>query len=468
MLKIFNTLSKSKEIFSPINKKQVKIYVCGITPYKMCHIGHGRTFIIFDIIIRYLKFLGYNVQYIRNITDINDKIIQIAHKRDININDITKKIIKEISKDFYNLNILPPNVEPKVTDHINDIISMIKTLLDNKNAYIAKNGDIMFSIKKYLNYGILSKQKIDFLQLGKRIKNISFKKNCKDFILWKLVNKKTIGWISPWGYGRPGWHIECSAISNKYLGNFFDIHGGGSDLIFPHHENEIAQSYCANKSFSVNYWVHTGLININNKKMSKSLDNTIKLRNLLTKYNKEIIRYFFTATHYRSPIVYSENKLKQAQLAIQKLYTSMSYWNNNYLNTTIQNNFFSLEKKFYEAMDDDFNTPKAYNILFKISHNINIAYHQKKYLIVNHLILKLKKLGNIIGILYFNPKNYFKDYGKFYNQYNELEIDKLIKKRNIARKNKLWYEADLIRNILNNKNIILEDRKNGTIWKRKN
>lgn len=467
MLKIFNTLSKKKEIFSPINKKQVKIYVCGITPYDICHIGHGRTFIIFDIIIRYLKFLGYKVFYIRNITDVDDKIIKLAKKKNKNIKYITKDIIKEISEDFNNLNILSPNFEPKVTNHIKDIILMIKKLLINNTAYIAKNGDIMFSIKKYPDYGILSKQNIELLKSNIRIKNINIKKNYKDFILWKLTNKPNIGWNSPWGYGRPGWHIECSTLSRKYLGKNFDIHGGGNDLIFPHHENEIAQSSCIDKKFYVNYWIHTGMIIINNQKMSKSLKNTFKIKDILLKYNEEVIRYFLTITHYRRPIIFNENKLKQAQLAIQKLYISLFYKKNIFNIKNLKNNFFLLEQQFYESMNDDFNTPKAYSILFKISKKINIAYNKKKYLIANYFILKLKKLGNILGILFYNPKKYLQNNKSSCNYYCEDKIKKLIKKRNIARYNKLWNEADLIRNRLKKNNIILEDTDIGTIWKKK-
>ncbi|QJC32730.1 cysteine--tRNA ligase [Enterobacteriaceae endosymbiont of Donacia semicuprea] len=467
MLKIFNTLSKNKKKFYPINKKIVKIYVCGITPYDICHIGHARTFIIFDIIIRYLKFLGYKTKYVRNITDIDDKIINIAKKKKQSINNITKKIINKISQDFNNLGILAPDFEPKVTNHINDIINTINILLKNNSAYIAKNGDIMFSIKKYLNYGILSKQKINLLKLNKKIKNIFIKNNYKDFVLWKLTNKLNIGWISPWGYGRPGWHIECSTLSYKYLGNFFDIHGGGNDLVFPHHENELAQSSCINKLFYVNYWIHSGMVIVKNKKMSKSLNNTFKIKDILLKYNKEIIRYFLTITHYRSPIIYNEKKLKQAQLAIQKLYISMYNINYSYNIKNIKTNFFSLENQFYNAMNDDFNTPKAYSILFKISRKINIANNNKKYLIANYLILKLKKLGNILGLLFYDPKNYLKNNGDLNDYYNRYEIEKLIKKRNIARSNQLWNKADFIRNKLKNKNIILEDTNNGTIWKKK-
>ncbi|QJC29795.1 cysteine--tRNA ligase [Enterobacteriaceae endosymbiont of Plateumaris sericea] len=474
MLKIFNTLSKQKEIFKPIHKNKVKIYVCGVTTYDLCHIGHGRTFVIFDLIIRYLKNLGYKVEYIRNITDIDDKIINLANEKNINIKYITDKMISEMQLDFKSLNLLNPDIEPRVTDHINEIIIIIKNLIKNNYAYIANNGDVMFSIKSYLHYGQLSRQNLNKLKLQNKKIHFSIKKNYIDFVLWKISKKKQIGWSSPWGYGRPGWHIECSAMSHKYFGNCFDIHGGGNDLIFPHHENEIAQSYCFDKSFHVNYWIHSGMVMINNKKMSKSLHNSLKLRDILSKYNNEVIRYFFTSTHYRSPIIYNENILKQSEASIKRLYTSIYYINDILLKKNIeyqnykkdkQNIFF--EKKFYEAMNDDFNTPKVYSILFNMSYQINILNNKKKFLYANNLILKLKDLGNILGILFYNPKNYFKNNNNNSYYFNKYQIEKLIKIRNNARKNKCWIKADDIRNLLNNQNILLEDSQFGTIWKKK-
>ncbi|QJC28905.1 cysteine--tRNA ligase [Enterobacteriaceae endosymbiont of Plateumaris rustica] len=471
MLKIFNTLSKKKEIFKPIHNNEVKIYVCGVTTYDLCHIGHGRTFIIFDLIIRYLKYLGYKVQYIRNITDIDDKIIDIANKKNKSIKYITNKMISEMKLDFKNLNLLKPDIEPRVTNHINEIIIIIKYLIKNNNAYIAKNGDVMFSIQSYLDYGQLSRQKLN--KLKNKHKHIFFKKNHIDFVLWKTSTKKQIGWLSPWGYGRPGWHIECSAMHHKYFGNCFDIHGGGNDLIFPHHENEIAQSYCLDKSFHVNYWIHSGMIMINNKKMSKSLHNSLKLRDILSKYNNEIIRHFFASTHYRSPIIYNEDFLKQSESSIKRLYISIYHINNILSHIDINNQNYKkdeknifFEKMFYEAMNDDFNTPKAYSILFNMSHQINILNNKKKFLYANNLILKLRDLGNILGILFYDPQKYFKNKLNLH-YYNKLQIEKLIKIRNNARKNKFWTEADYIRDLLNNKNILLEDSQFGTIWKKK-
>ncbi|QJC30242.1 cysteine--tRNA ligase [Enterobacteriaceae endosymbiont of Neohaemonia nigricornis] len=462
MLKIFNTLSKKKEIFQAIYNNKITIYVCGITPYDMCHIGHGRTFIIFDIIIRYFQFLGYKVKYIRNITDIDDKIIKLSNNCVKNINNIVSKMINAMHIDFKKLNIICPTIEPKVTEHITEIFNIIDILLKNNNAYIAKNGDIVFSVKSYKHYGQLSHIKIHTLH--KNLQNNFFKKNYQDFVLWKLCDNTKIGWLSPWGYGRPGWHIECSAISHKYLGHKFDIHGGGNDLIFPHHENEIAQSICANKKFHVNYWIHTGMIIFNNKKMSKTLNNNIKLKDILLKYNEEVIRYFFTITHYRSPIIYQEYKLQQSSIIITKLYKSI-YSIDKFKKNNVINIKHDLEDQFYKAMNNDFNTPKAYSILFKISYQIYHAKIHNKLLLYQYFMFLLKKLGNILGILFYNPKQYLEQHNKI-TTYKKYEIENLIQQRNNARKKKLWDKADNIRDLLKKENIILEDNNNHTTWKK--
>ncbi|QJC30665.1 cysteine--tRNA ligase [Enterobacteriaceae endosymbiont of Macroplea appendiculata] len=464
MLKIFNTLSKKKETFRTITPKHIKMYVCGITPYDTCHIGHGRTFIIFDIMIRYFQFLGYTITYVRNITDIDDKIIKLVKNNNMQyMQKIVSNIISLMYMDFNKLNIIHPTIEPKVTKHINEIIQFIQILLKKQHAYLANNGDVVFNIASYQHYGQLSRQNTHKNFLNINFVDISFKKRGQDFVLWKKCLKEQIGWSSPWGYGRPGWHIECSAISYKYLGHNFDIHGGGNDLIFPHHENEIAQSQCIHPFFNVNFWIHTGMIIINNKKMSKTLQNDIKLKDILLKYNNEVIRYFFTITHYRRPIIFHEEKLQNACIVMKKLYRAI-YNINEIKEINIQNiPFKNLEKQFYDAMNDDFNTPKAYSILFKISHDINIAYHKKNFILQQHLMLLLKKLGNILGILFYNPKYYFKNHTT--KILHKLEIEQLIQKRCIARKKKLWKEADNIRNFLKKNNIFLEDLHDKTIWK---
>ncbi|MGK2896971.1 MAG: cysteine--tRNA ligase [Candidatus Makana argininalis] len=456
MLKIFNTKTKKKEIFKPFNINIVNIYVCGITVYDLCHIGHGRTFLIFDIIIRYLIYKGYKVNYIRNITDIEDKIIfkSIKYKKSYKV--ISNNMINEMKIDFDKLKIIRPNYEPKVTDYINLIIKFIIKLLNKNHAYILRNGDVVFSIKTYKNYGTLSKQNLSKLNSKDNIENNIFKKNILDFVLWKICNKNEPGWISPWGYGRPGWHIECSTIK-LILGYNFDIHGGGSDLIFPHHENEIAQSNCIYNKNCIGKWIHTGILLINKKKMSKSKNNFFYIKDIIKKYNYEIIRYFLISNHYRSKFYYKEENIKEFSKSLKSLYFSLKD-----TNTSVNNNLcdkFILQ--FHKAMDDDFNVPAAYAVLFKISNKINKLKksNSKK---INKMASTLKMLGNILGLLEQDPYIFLKN--KNNKQYNKFYILKLIKKRNLARKNKKWYISDNIRNQLYSIGVILEDEKEKTNW----
>ncbi|MFI4847318.1 MAG: cysteine--tRNA ligase [Candidatus Makana argininalis] len=454
MLKIFNTKTKTKDIFIPKNNKIINIYVCGVTVYDFCHIGHGRTFLIFDIIIRYLIYKGYKVNYIRNITDIEDKIILKSIKYKKYFKNISNNMINKMQIDFDKLKIIRPNYEPKVTDYINLIIKFILQLLNKKHAYIAKNGDIIFNIKTYKDYGKLSKQKLSKLNLGYKIKNNVFKKKHLDFVLWKICNKKEPGWISPWGYGRPGWHIECSTIK-LFLGNNFDINGGGTDLIFPHHENEIAQSNCIYHKNKFGTWMHTGILTVNNKKMSKSKNNFYYIKDITKKYNYEIIRFFLLSSHYRNKLNYKEKNIKQFSKALKNLYFSLKDTNTS-LNTNGCENFIL---EFNKAMDDDFNIPAAYSVLFKISNQIN-KLKNKNSKNVNKLASTLKMLGNILGLLEQEPYIFLKN--KNNNKYNEYYILKLIKKRNLARKDKKWYISDKIRKKLYNIGVILEDDKKKT------
>ncbi|HMI76906.1 MAG TPA: cysteine--tRNA ligase, partial [Buchnera sp. (in: enterobacteria)] len=365
MLKIFNTLTGKKEVFKPIFYKKINMYVCGITVYDLCHIGHGRTFVCFDIIVRYLRYLGYEVQYIRNITDIDDKIIALSNKNKESITTFTRRMISYMHNDFFKLNLLSPDQEPRATQHISCMIDMISDLLNLKHAYISKNGDVMFSITSDINYGILSKQFIKNLQITNRIKdNQSQKNHIFDFVLWKIAKKNEPYWVSPWGNGRPGWHIECSAMSKMILGDSFDIHGGGSDLLFPHHENEIAQSTCVNRVKYVNYWLHTGIVIIKNKKMSKSLGNIDTLQDVLKNYHAEVIRYLLISTHYRHPLYYSKNSLKHAEISLLILYRALRGTN---FKKIIDNNL-SIALDFKNAMNDDFNTPKVLSIFLKVAH----------------------------------------------------------------------------------------------------
>lgn len=451
MLKIYNTLTRKKEKFTINKKKKIKMYVCGITMYDLCHIGHARTFIIFDMINRYLHFIGYQTIYIRNITDIDDKIIKKSTKNKETYHNLTSRMLIEMNKDFQSLNIIKPNIEPKVTDHILEIIDLIKKLVKTKQAYISKNGDVLYSIKKNKNYGSLSRQKINQLK----------KNNKLDFVLWKMSKKNEPNWQSPWGKGRPGWHTECCAINKKYFPKECDIHGGGNDLIFPHHENEMAQFTSIYKKKYVKFWIHSGLIKVNQQKMSKSKKNFILIKEILKKYDLETIRYFLLSKKYRKNLIYSEEKLKKSNLALKKLYTALENFNNKTTKNKYKHKTKIFEKKFMDAMNDDFNTPKAYSVLFELVKKIN-QFKKKNKKIAKYFAVELKKLANTLGILFMDPKKFLKNKTK---ENKIKKIKKLIKKRNKARKNKQWDQADLIRNEIFKMGIILEDNKKETIWR---
>ncbi|NIH41164.1 MAG: cysteine--tRNA ligase [Buchnera aphidicola (Periphyllus aceris)] len=449
MLKIFNTLTRKKEIFKSIKKKKVYMYVCGVTVYDFCHIGHARTFIFFDVVYRYFKNLGYSVKYIRNITDIDDKIIEKAKLKKLSIRSFTKKIINFMKIDFSSLNIISPTFEPLATNHISEIIKIISNLLKKKFAYIDSNGDVIFSIKEYKNYGNLyNKNKKHLLK-----KNNFNKKN--NFVLWKKSTSKEFFWNSPWGNGRPGWHIECSAINYRYFNKNLDIHGGGNDLIFPHHENERAQSECFNNSKFVNYWMHTGMIVLNKKKMSKSIGNTFLIKDLLVNYNSDSIRYYFLSTIYRHPIYYNVLNLKKSERIIKKFYFCLNLFNINKKEKFLK--VSSYEELFYNAMNDNFNTPLALNILFKLSKKIIFFYKNKNFESSKILSKILFNLGQILG--FFNEiskENLLKK-----NNLTKLDkkIKKLINKRKKARKLKLWKKSDFLRKKLLKLGVFVQDKK---------
>lgn len=323
MLKIFNTLTRKKEEFKPIQVGKVGMYVCGITVYDLCHIGHGRTFVVFDVVIRYLRYCGYKVDYVRNITDIDDKIIRRAGENGETNQQLTDRMISEMHHDFDTLNILRPDHEPRASQHMKAIKELIAQLLNKGHAYVASNGDVMFAIGSDNNYGVLSRQDLEQLQAGVRVEVGNSKRNPMDFVLWKMSKPGEPNWSSPWGLGRPGWHTECSAINSALLGDHFDIHGGGSDLMFPHHENEIAQSTCAHAGPYVNVWMHAGMVIVDRKKMSKSLGNFFTVRDLLKRYDAETVRYYLMSAHYRSQLNFSEENLKQARVALERLYISL-------------------------------------------------------------------------------------------------------------------------------------------------
>ncbi|CAL4323631.1 cysteine--tRNA ligase [Buchnera aphidicola] len=471
MLKIFNTLTKKKELFDSYHKRKVNIYVCGITVYDYCHIGHGRTFTVFDMIVRYLKHLKYSLKYVRNITDIDDKVIKKSQENKESVFSLTNRMILSMQEDFLNLGLLPPSIEPRATEYINIMISMIKYFLDKKFAYISDNGDIFFSINSYKSYGLLSNQILNHLKTNYNINAYDFKHFNHDFVLWKKSNKfNEPKWSSPWGLGRPGWHIECSSINHKIFGKNLDIHGGGLDLLFPHHENERAQSNCF---YDYNqygkYWIHVGMLLLKNQKMSKRLHNTLLLKNLINQYNSEVIRYFFLSTHYRSPIFYDEKNIKKSYLSLRNLYFTLTkqIYNYQFLAHDVFSKFRNFSIQFYQAMDDDFNTPKAISILFEISKKAIFFLNNHRIDLAQYLIFQLKHLANTIGLLCQNPNVFFMQ-NKFLNHNQSLDINimNLIEDRDIARKNKQWILADKLRRKLFRLNIILEDTPAGTIWKK--
>lgn len=457
MLKIYNTLKREKEEFKPIHPDFVGMYVCGVTVYDLCHFGHGRTFVSFDVIARYLRYLGYNLRYVRNITDVDDKIIKRAIENNENWQELVDRMIAEMYKDFDALNILRPDAEPRATLHIPEIIAIVQTLIEKGHAYVAEDGDVVFNVESFQQYGKLSRQNLEQLQAGARVEIKSVKRNPMDFVLWKMSKENEPSWDSPWGKGRPGWHIECSAMNSKELGNHFDIHGGGSDLMFPHHENEIAQSCCAHGDDYVNYWLHTGMLMINKEKMSKSLGNYFTLRYMLEQYDAETLRYFFLTAHYRSLLDYSTDNLDLARSALERLYTALRGCELVELNE--DDNYV---QAFKDAMNDDFNTPGALAVLFELAREINKAKSENSAE-ANRLASRLKQLAGVLGLLEQDPEAFLQ--GDTDND-EVAEIEALIKQRNEARAAKDWATADEARNKLTAMGIVLEDSANGTTWRK--
>ncbi|MEI7280343.1 cysteine--tRNA ligase [Pectobacterium atrosepticum] len=461
MLKIFNTLSRQKEEFKPIHAGQVGMYVCGITVYDLCHIGHGRTFVAFDVVARYLRYLGYSLKYVRNVTDIDDKIIKRAIENGETSDQLTTRMIAEMHADFDALNILRPDAEPRATHHIADIIEMVEALIARRHAYVASNGDVMFSVDTAPGYGVLSRQDLDQLQAGARVEITEVKRNPMDFVLWKMSKPGEPHWSSPWGEGRPGWHIECSAMNCKQLGTHFDIHGGGSDLMFPHHENEIAQSSCAHDGSYVNYWMHSGMVMVDREKMSKSLNNFFTVRDVLAYYDPETVRYFLMSGHYRSQLNYSEDNLKQARSALERLYIALRGMDAS----VAAHGGDEFEARFREAMDDDFNTPEAYSVLFDMAREVN-RLKTEDVQAANQLASTLRKLSGVLGLLEQDPEQFLQN-GAQVNDDEVKEIEALIQQRKDARATKDWALADQARDRLNEMGIVLEDGPQGTIWRRK-
>ncbi|CAM3514768.1 cysteine--tRNA ligase [Rouxiella silvae] len=462
MLKIFNTLSRQKEEFKPIHAGKIGMYVCGITVYDLCHIGHGRTFVSFDVVARYLRYSGYALKYVRNITDIDDKIIKRAADNGEGFNDLTNRMIAEMHADFDALGILPPDLEPRATHHIPEIIEIVQRLIDRDHAYVAINGDVMFSVESDPEYGLLSRQDLDQLQAGARVEVADVKRNPMDFVLWKMSKEGEPSWNSPWGNGRPGWHIECSAMNCKQLGSHFDIHGGGSDLMFPHHENEIAQSSCAHDGPYVNTWMHSGMVMIDREKMSKSLDNFFTVRDVLKYYDAESVRYFLMSGHYRSQLNYSEENLKLARTSMERLYTALRGTDSSAEPAGGE----AFEARFRAAMDDDFNTPEAYSVLFDMARDIN-RLKAENPAAANGLAAELRRLAGVLGLLAQDPEQFLQSGAQADDNGEVAEIEALIKQRNDARASKNWAMADQARDRLNEMGIVLEDGAAGTTWRRK-
>ncbi|MGO2012151.1 MAG: cysteine--tRNA ligase [Pseudoalteromonas sp.] len=458
MVHIYNTLTRQKEQFKPMVDGKIGMYVCGITIYDYCHIGHARTFVGFDVIVRYLRHIGYDLNYVRNITDVDDKIIQRASENGETINELTLRMTKAMHEDFDNLNMLRPDIEPTVTNHMPEIIAMVERLVAKGHAYVAADGDVLFDVSTFKQYGALSQQDLTMLQSGSRVEVAQDKEDPLDFVLWKKAKTGEPSWPSPWGEGRPGWHIECSAMSSKHLGEHFDIHGGGSDLQFPHHENEIAQSCCANSGNYVNTWIHTGMVQVNKEKMSKSLDNFFTVREVLKAYDAESVRYFLISGHYRSQLNYSQENLDQARSSLERIYTALR--GVEPIACELEGNEYVA--KFRKAMNDDFNTPEALPVLFELAKELN-RVKEINAVQAGQLAYILRSIGEVLGVAQQVPDTFLQG-GQTDNEVAEIEA--LIVKRNEARAGKDWGAADEARDALNALGVILEDSAGKTTWRK--
>jgi cysteinyl-tRNA synthetase len=459
MLKIHNTLTRRKEVFTPLEPRKVRMYVCGMTVYDYCHLGHARVMVVFDMVVRYLRHMGYEVTYVRNITDIDDKIIARANDNGEPINALTARFIDAMHADERALGVLPPDIEPRATASVDDIIAMIERLIAREYAYVGANGDVFYAVGKFEGYGRLSGKNIEELRAGERVDVDEAKRDPLDFVLWKMAKPGEPYWESPWGRGRPGWHIECSAMSVCCLGPHFDIHGGGMDLQFPHHENEIAQSEGATGHPFVNVWMHNGFVRVNEEKMSKSLGNFFTVREVLGRYRPEVVRFFILNSHYRSPLNYCDENLDEAQAALTRLYTALR-------GLTIrpcEGIGEEYRTRFEEAMQDDFNTPLALSVLFELAREIN---RQKAGNVAGaeRLAGLMTELAGVTGLLSDDPEAFLR--GGAGEGLDADTIETLIQQRLDARKNKNWAESDRIRDELKAQGIVLEDSAQGTTWRR--
>jgi len=461
LIKIHNTLTQQKETFTPIEPGKVRMYVCGMTVYDYCHLGHARVLVAFDVITRYLRNRGYDVTYVRNITDIDDKILRRAEENGEPFTELTERMIIAMREDEAKLGVLPPSAEPRATDYIAEIIAMINTLIESDHAYAADNGDVYFSVESFENYGKLSKKKLEDLLAGARIDVQEAKRSPADFALWKAVGEGEVSWPSPWGNGRPGWHIECSAMSTHCLGDTFDIHGGGPDLMFPHHENEIAQSECATGHRFVNTWMHAGAIRVNKEKMSKSLGNFFTIREILETYPPEVVRFFLVSSHYRSQVDYSEDNLAEAGRSLARLYHALRGIEPMRSEDVPETEH---DQRFVELMNDDFNCPGAISVLHGLANDINQHRREGREDEARQAARVMIRLGDILGILQQNPDAFFQ--AGTGGELTAEDIEAKIQARADARKAKDFAGADRIRDELAEQGIILDDSREGTSWRR--
>lgn len=473
MLKIYNTLAREKQTFTPIVAGKVSMYVCGMTVYDYCHLGHARVMVVFDMVSRWLRASGLEVTYIRNITDIDDKIIKRANENNETIAQLTQRFIDAMDEDSAKLGVLRPDIEPRATSFVGGMLNMIAVLIEKGFAYAAANGDVYYSVNSFEGYGKLSGKSLEDLRAGERVEVDTFKKDPMDFVLWKAAKPNEPSWESPWGKGRPGWHIECSAMSAHYFGAHFDIHGGGQDLQFPHHENEIAQSEAFNGEAAhshdgkpcqmVNYWMHNGFVRVDDEKMSKSLGNFFTIRTVLEKYDAEVVRFFILRAHYRSPLNYSDQHLDDAKLALTRLYTALR---GHDIADSVIDWQHPQAARFKDAMNDDFNTPEAMAVLFDLANEVNKTKSAETAWL-------LKSLSGVLGLLQRNSDDFLQ--GEVNGSLNApsttvagetLNIDALITQRIEAKKAKNFADADAIRKQLADAGIVLEDTPQGTTWRR--
>ncbi len=466
---LYNSEQRKKVEFVPRKAGHIDMYVCGMTVYDYCHIGHARVMVAFDYIIRFLRSQGWEVKYVRNITDIDDKIIKRANENGETIQALTDRFIQAMNEDAHRLGCLAPDEAPRATEYIDQMQNMIGKLVDNGSAYPATNGDVYFQVEQFNKYGRLSGRKLDDMQAGAsdRVDVEVDKKHPFDFVLWKHAKENEPFWNSPWGKGRPGWHIECSAMSTCCLGNHFDIHGGGSDLLFPHHENEIAQSEAATGEQYVNYWMHVGFINVDGEKMSKSLGNFFTIRDVMEKFHPEVIRYFIVSSHYRSPVNFSDVALKEAKTALTRFYHAFKAYQQQF-NEELTDHFSQIHlERFNAAMCDDFNTAEAMAVLFELAKELNRALKEENAEQAKVFYSTLRHLTNILGLVQHNVDDFLRsDIGQEALGLSESEIEELIQQRVDAKKAKDFTKADSIRQNLLDQGVVLEDTRQGTLWRR--